>query len=169
MESMVSNVNIHFYKKNTVKDTALYYLSAYGYGHSDSLLYDSIYKSSDFSLPLNQTSDTSKFILDISLITDTIHIPDSIYLKDTIYYNPLPDTQKIYIDTFKVVNKPTLFHETLNISYSRKLVFVSHECGFTYDIVLDSAWSSKIKIDSIFIGNSTIERGSEEENVKIFL
>jgi hypothetical protein len=169
MESMVPNVNIHFYKRNTAKDTSIYKFSAYGSGHSDSLIYNNTSNQSFFQLPLDLTSDQSQFILEIIVFSDTIHVPDSCCPKDTVTAISFPDTIKIYTDTFRVVNRYKPYPETLIFSYTRELEMVSPECGFSYIIKLDSLWSTTNIIDSIFIQKTTIERGSNEDNIKIFL
>jgi len=169
MESLTNNVTINFYKDNTTKDSAIYNFYAYGIGKNDNLIYDSVLMKSSFNLPLNINSDTSRFELTLITITDTIHLPDSCCPRDSIIKTPLPDTIKIYKPTFKVKNIYDTIHETLIVSYSREIELVSHECGFSYIIKLDSVWSTKNIIDSIYLSNPTIERGIDAENVKIFL
>jgi Family of unknown function (DUF6452) len=168
-ESMVSNVNIHFYKNKTTKDTAIYYLSVYGTGQSDSLIYDSSSMISNISLPIDHNNNQSEFILSFVTFSGTDTIVDSTLVVDSIIPAPEPDTIWKYKYSSHLKNIYENYTETLNIGYKRELELITPECGFTYIFNLDSIGSTKNIIDSIYTRKATIERGSNEENIKIFL
>jgi hypothetical protein len=162
---MDSSLNIHFYNKSSKKDTAIYYLFAYGTGNEESILIDTTYNTSSASLLLNLNSDTSQYLL--TLVTLVKSFTDSTKYYDSITPGPPPDTiwkYKKFVNRILATNT-----ETLTVTYTRKIELVSHECGFSYYIQLDSVWSTKKIINSVSINKALIERGINEDNIKIFL
>lgn len=168
MEPMTKHINIHFYKYRTIKDSSIYHISAYGNGQSDSLIYDTNLISF-IKLPLDENNDQSQFILTMTALINTVTIKDSTPEIDSIILEPQPDTIWKYKYSSHIENIFETYPETLTVSYTRELDLVTPECGFSSIIKLDSIWSTTNIIDSIFIPKATIERGSDEENVKIFL
>jgi hypothetical protein len=168
MEPMTTHLNIHFYKNRTNKDSAIYHLLAYGIDHGDSLIYDTNLISF-IKLPLDQNNDQSRFILTMTAFVDTVHILDSTLVIDSIITEPTPDTIWKFKYSFIVNNIFETYNETLTVGYNREIELVNPECGFSCNFRVDSIWSTNNIIDSIYIRKATLERGSDEENIKIFL
>jgi hypothetical protein len=145
--SMNSKVNINFYT-NKSKAKSIPVFSAYGIGRSDSLLYKNKTKISSIGLPLDQNNDESKFIMYMTLVTDTIFKPDTNIIDSLVL--------KTFIDT-------------MVIHYSRKIEMISPECGFVTIFELNNILTSHNAIDSCLIKLPTINIDNNEENVKIFL
>lgn len=166
MDPMDHNLNIHFLRHGSLKDSAIFYFTSYGIGNEDSLIYYHYSKGSQFKLPLNLVSDTSQFYFEFLTLAKTYK--DSTHKVDSIIPGPVPDTVwKPYTYTVKYIYDTN--YEILTAVYKRSIELVSHECGFSYGIKLDSVWSTMNVIDSIAINKASIERGSNEDNVKIFL
>jgi hypothetical protein len=168
-----SDVSIGLYE-NKLNANPFYAFSAFGIGRSDSILYDSTSKISPIKLPLDQNNDESKFVMDFTLLTDTLYIPDSTFLKDSIIA-PNSDTLHIYKHSFKIKFKTETFSDTLTIQYSRKIELFSPECGFITNFELNEIHFSHNAIDSGLINepiiNNTndINNNSNAENIKIFI
>jgi hypothetical protein len=166
-ENMTSAVNVHFYKNKTTKDSSIFIFSAFGIGN-EFLLYDSSKMISKIQLPLDQSKNQSTYNMILTVLDDMKLVLDSTK-RDSIIKLPFPDTVTVYDPFYRKIYDTLTYSEVLTISYTLKMEMVSQECGFGNKITLDSIWSSKNIIDSIFIRKTTIERGSNEENVKIFL
>ena len=61
------------------------------------------------------------------------------------------------------------YSDTLLFVYSRDLNYISGDCGFSYDIELDTVIHTNNIIDSVIIDNASVLYNENFENVKIFI
>jgi hypothetical protein len=132
--------------------------------------------TSTFELPLSASATSSSFILSFA-------IPDTVITTDTINTDTLeaatvliksnnigfsPETglaDSVVIDTTIVY-----FYkfDTVSITYSPVLFFISQSCGFTYHYQVEDVHSTRNVIDTIII-NSDLITTEDNENFKVLL
>ncbi len=92
---------------------------------------------------------------------------DSIYARETFQSMFLPlsfnnDTTIFVIDNNSLI-------DTLWFSHSKEMIYISRECGFTFNFTLDSVWFTRVFVDSVAIDVKAVNYGENFENVKIYI
>lgn len=99
--------------------------------------------------------------------------PNDSILIDSVSTNKMYMPTNINIDsTFFVVrekNTITDLNDTIKFYYSRELKYISGDCGFTYELNIDTAIHTNNFIDSIVISYPSVIYNENLENVKIFI
>ncbi len=70
--------------------------------------------------------------------------------------------------TIFIINNNTLL-DTLWFRHSKSLEFISRDCGFTWNFIVDSVWHTNTFVDSVSISYPPVNYGENIENIKIFL
>ncbi len=67
-----------------------------------------------------------------------------------------------------VISNNSLF-DTIWVVHSKELLFISRECGFTFDFTIDTVLYTKTFVDSVALFYPKVIYGENVENVKIYL
>ena len=95
-----------------------------------------------------------------------IGIPDSsLYSMVTLKNILLPLNPSTNDCSFVVINGGRA--DTIDITYSRNLVFLSRECGYTYHFEINEVFFTRNDISNIIITNKSVIPG-DEENIQIY-
>ena len=114
-------------------------------------------------------------------ITNNNEVPksiDSLYaysvgLEDSVLYDWNRNVNAIrlplspHMDNSSFVIMLNEFTDTVQLFYQRQLYFVSEECGFSMNFIIDSIYSTYHKIDSISIIQPSVQ-AINEEHIRIF-
>lgn len=115
-------------------------------------------------------------------------IDDSLREKDTILLNPsisLLNTSYIGFKT-NTINFPIASNvaamdyvfvadtsnpifDTIHLSYTKSLNYISKECGFNFFYKIDSVYFNKVQIKNIIITDSVINNNAQKVNFKVIL
>ncbi len=129
LENTVATVKASFYKTGTDTPSPIDSLTIYGAGNDSTKIYDNAKNISKISLPLNTSSGSSKFVLKINNVTDTMilyytNYPYLISSECGISFFSTLDPLKYYVygnrvDTiiFKTNNVTTFDEENIRIFY----------------------------------------------------
>jgi len=129
LESTVATVKASFYKTGTDIPSTIDSLTIFGAGNDSTKIYDNAKKVSKITLPLNTSYGSSKFVLVINNITDTLvlyytNYPYLISSECGISFFSTLDPDKYYVygnrvDTiiFKNNNITTFDEENIRIFY----------------------------------------------------
>ncbi len=129
LESTVATVKASFYKTGTDIPSTIDSLTIFGAGNDSTKIYDNAKKVSKITLPLNTSTGSSKFVLKINNVTDTLilyytNYPYLISSECGISFFSTLDPNKYYVygnrvDTiiFKNNNITTFDEENIRIFY----------------------------------------------------
>ena len=92
---------------------------------------------------------------------------DSIYKEEDVANMFLPMAFSGDTTTF-VIMVQTLA-DTIHFVNTKKMNFISRECGFTLDFVIDTVYFSNRFIDSVAIINPNIRYNENVDNVEIYI
>jgi hypothetical protein len=85
------------------------------------------------------------------------------------------DIQKMFLpvsfnsDTTGFVIDNNTLRDTIWFRHTKELKYISRECGFTFNFVIDSVWHTNTFIDSVSVFYPSVNYGENFENVKIYL
>jgi len=92
---------------------------------------------------------------------------DSIYRNENVLNMFLP--LSFDRDTTSFLIKIQTKSDTIHFVHTKKLNFISRECGFTFDFVLDTVFYTNIFIDSVAIIYPHVKYNENLENVEIYI
>lgn len=93
---------------------------------------------------------------------------DSIYKNEDVSSMFLPLSFDKDTTSFVVIRQSVL-KDTIHFVHSKKLTFISRNCGFTFDFKLDTVYFTGLFIDSISIVNRNIKYNENFDNVEIYI
>ena len=92
---------------------------------------------------------------------------DSIYKEETVSNMFLPLSFNRDTTSF-LIFRQTL-RDTIHFVHTKKMNFISRECGFTFDFVIDTVYYSNTFIDSVAIINRNVRYNENIDNVEIYI
>lgn len=80
------------------------------------------------------------------------------------------DSSAFIIREEKLIGENIIYeNDTLLFIYTRDLNYISGDCGFSYNLVLDTVIHTNNLIDSVIISNPSVSYNENLENVKIYI
>jgi len=113
------------------------------------------------------SGDNTDTILENSSVYGIDPINDSIYIDESIQSMFLPLSFNSDTTTYVIDNNG--LKDTLWFSHTKEMVYISRECGFTFNFTIDSVWFTKVFVDSVFIEVENVNYNESLENVKIYI
>ncbi len=102
-----------------------------------------------------------------------LNAPNDSILIDSVKTKSMHMPVDINIDSSKFVIREKAIasdlNDTLIFYYQRQLSYVSGECGFTYNLNLDSVKYTNNFVDSVVIDYASVLYNENLENVKIYI
>jgi hypothetical protein len=92
---------------------------------------------------------------------------DSIYKDEAVSKLFLP--LSFDSDTTAFVIDEGVLRDTIWFRHTKELIYISRNCGFTYDFTIDSIWYTTVLVDSVAVDKPGVKYSENAENVKIFV
>ena len=112
-------------------------------------------------------SSKNRVVVDNTTIFGLGMSNDSIYKDEKVAAMFLP--LRFDKDTTTFVFHIQSLKDTIHFVHSKKLSFISRNCGFTFDFKIDTFYFTGIFIDSISIINPNVKYNENFDNVEIYL
>ncbi len=132
---------------------------------------DEICLSNQHALQAGLYSARSEREKDTTLISASVYGVgeglDSIYKEEAIskLFFPLSFNS----DTTAFIIDEGILRDTIWFRHTKELIYISRDCGFTYDFRIDSIWYTTVLVDSVAVDNPGVKYSENVENVKIFV
>jgi len=94
---------------------------------------------------------------------------DSIYKEENVTNMFLPLSFTKDTTSFLIFIQNESFRDTIHFVHTKKMNFISRECGFTFDFLIDTVYFSKMFIDSVAVINPNVRYNENVENVEIYI
>lgn len=92
---------------------------------------------------------------------------DSVYNKELVQKMFLP--LSFVSDTTAFIIENNTLKDTIWFKHNKELFFVSRNCGFSFNFVVDTVWFTQTFIDSVALDYKPINYNENIENVKIYI
>ena len=132
---------------------------------------DEICLSNQHALQAGLYSARSERQKDTTLISASVYGVgegmDSIYKDEAVSKLFLP--LSFDSDTTAFVIDEGVLRDTIWFRHTKELIYISRNCGFTYDFTIDSIWYTTVLVDSVAVDKPGVKYSENAENVKIFV
>lgn len=132
---------------------------------------DEICLSNQHALQAGLYSARSERQKDTTLISASVYGVgegmDSIYKDEAVSKLFLP--LSFDSDTTAFVIDEGVLRDTIWFRHTKELIYISRNCGFTYDFTIDSIWYTTVLVDSVAVDKPGVKYSENAENVKMFV